>query len=118
MLKMKISILSTALAVALGAVNLPAQAQAPKTEPTTMEKVERAGQNAVKATGNGAKRAWKATQRGSKKVWGATKHGAKVVSRSVNKAGSATAGAIRNTGNKIGEHIPGTVQHDAKNPKP
>lgn len=126
MSKTSIRILPAALTLAVASVALPALAQN-TAAPTTTEKVENASKEAwdstksgtkkaVKATEQGGEKAWDATKSGSKKAWNATKKGAHATGKAVSDAGGAAADATRKTGDKIGEHIPGTAQHDAKKP--
>ncbi|WP_431273866.1 hypothetical protein ACQ858_17300 [Variovorax ureilyticus] len=124
MIKTSIRILPAAFALAVASVALPAMAQS-TTAPSTTEKVEHAGKEAwdstksgtkkaVKATEHGGEKAWDATKRGSEKAWDATKRGANATGKAVSDAGGAAADATRKAGDKIGEQIPGTAQHDAK----
>jgi hypothetical protein len=127
MIKTSIRILPAALALAVASVAsvaLPAMAQN-TAAPSTTEKMENAGketwdatksgtEKAVKATEHGGEKAWDATKSGSKKAWTATKKGAHATGKAVGDAGGAAADATRKAGDKIGEQIPGTTQHDAK----
>lgn len=124
MIKTSIRVLPAAFALAVASVALPVMAQN-TTAPSTTEKVEHAGKEAwdstksgtkkaVKATEHGGEKAWDATKSGSEKAWNATKRGANATGKAVSDAGGAAADATRKVGDKIGEQIPGTAQHDAK----
>lgn len=135
MIKTSIRVLPAAFALAVASVALPVMAQN-TTAPSTTEKVEHAGKEAwdstksgtkkaVKATEHGgekawdatksgSEKAWDATKSGSEKAWNATKRGANATGKAVSDAGGAAADATRKVGDKIGEQIPGTAQHDAK----
>jgi len=133
-MKTSIRTLPAAVALAVASIAMPSMAQN-TAAPTTTEKVENAGEkawdstksgtkkavNATERTGekawdstkSGSKKAWDSTKRGTKKAVDATERGAKATGNAVSNAGGAAADATRKTGDKIGEHIPGTAQHDA-----
>ena len=110
--------LPAALALALACIGGAAVAQ------TTTQKTENAGEKAWDATKSDTEKAWDSTKHGTEKAWDATKHGTKKAVNATEKGAKSTGKAIdnvatdaatgtRNVGNKIGEKIPGTEQHDA-----
>ncbi|MDM0012525.1 hypothetical protein QTH87_08775 [Variovorax sp. J22P168] len=111
-------------AVALAVACIAGSAVAQTAAPTTTQKVENAGEKAWDATKSGTEKAWDKTKAGSEKAWDATKSGTKKAVKATEKGAKATGKAVdnvatdaadgtRKVGNKIGEKIPGTAQHDA-----
>ena len=88
--------LPAALALAVACIGGAAVAQ------TTTQKTENAGE-----------KAWDATKHGTKKAVNATEKGAKSTGKAIDNVATDAADGTRNVGNKIGEKIPGTEQHDA-----
>ena len=82
------------------------------------------GERPADATKRGTRKAANATERGAERAWDSTKNttkrAANATERGARKAGNATADVahdaadgMRSAGNKVGEKIPGTGQHDA-----
>jgi hypothetical protein len=115
MTKTSLRILPAALAFAFASAGLSAMAQN-TAAPSTTEKVEKESKEAWDATKSGSKKAWNATKHGTKKAADATGHAAHKTGEAIGNAGGAAADATRKAGDKIGEQIPGTAQHDAKKP--
>ena len=120
--------LSLALAFSLLSFGAHAQDKTPQ-QPGVVQKTENAVGNAAEtvkedsvkaydATKQGAKKAYKATKRTTKKAYKATKHGVEKGVDATENAAHKAAGATRATGEKIGEKIPGTAEHDAATKKP
>jgi hypothetical protein len=103
--------LPAALALALAGIGFSAVAQT--AAPSTTQKVEKAGENAWDKTKEGTEKAWDATKSGTNKAVKATEKGAKATGDAVGNVATDAADGTRKMGDKIGEKIPGTAQHDA-----
>ena len=115
-----IRLLPAALALALASIGLSAAAQTqpappaqPAAQPTTVEKMENAGEKAWTGTKKTTKKAVHATKRTTKKVAHATGNVAHKAGTAVSNTATAAADKTRQVGDKIGEKIPGTPQNEA-----
>lgn len=103
--------LPAAVALAFACIGVSATAQT--TAPSTTQKVENAGEKAWDATKSGTEKAWDSTKSGTKKAVTATEKGAKATGKAIDNVATDAADGTRKVGNKIGEKVPGTEQHEA-----